>query len=397
MRSMQTSEISSKSLHFFEARFETVGFRVWDRKLILSLAEEVGEKLRGLEVRKGDQMRLRVCGCLPVQIHVTQAIPERGRITETTQIKLYPLLRSEKTANNEKDDAILNLTIAPDDQLKLLWQNLIGIDDIKRKLLEHLVLCLDRKRIFEWCERYHPNALSKMSLILTGFKGKILLVGPSGTGKTCFARGLADALARRIGRQVALVEVGLLRDKLVGETSKKVIRLFQKVRELTSDYVVLLFFDEFDAVATSRTIEQQHDEVRASVNLLLQEMERISPSDGILVIAATNLPELVDFAMDRRFDYIVEFNKPDFRKRIDLLRNLLAPFGRNFGTIIRLAKLTDGRSQADIVRFIREAIEKAILSRRPLNDYYLFEALESTSPARDVRCNAQGGGKRDGR
>ncbi len=160
---------------------------------------------------------------------------------------------------------------------------------------------------------------------------------------------------------------------------------------------MLLFFDEFDAVATSRTIEQQHDEVRASVNLLLQEMERISPSDGILVIAATNLPELVDFAMDRRFDYIVEFNKPDFRKRVDLLRNLLAPFGRNFGTIIRLAKLTDGRSQADIVRFIREAVERAILSRRPLNDYYLFEALESTSPARDVRCNAQRGGKHDGR
>jgi len=378
----QTSR-TQNPLNFFEAQFETVGFSINDRALISSFAEEIRARLTGREVMNGEVIALRVFERFQVNVHVRRALPEKGTVTDRTQVRLYPLLRAESMTTAKEDHSFFSITIAPDERLRLLWENLIGIDDVKRKVLDHFTLCLDRERILRWFTEFYPKAASNINLIFSGLKGKVLLVGPSGTGKTCFARGTADALARKTGKKVALLEAGLLRDKLVGETGKKISRIFQVGRGLASEYIVLLFFDEFDAVATNRAIREQHDEVRAAVNILLRELENVSPEEGILVIAATNLLGLVDFAVDRRFDFIIEFGKPDFTERLRILRHMLEPFGLGY-SIYKLARLTDGRTQADIVRLIREAVERAILSGRRMSDQLLFETLESFNFSRDM-------------
>jgi SpoVK/Ycf46/Vps4 family AAA+-type ATPase len=286
--------------------------------------------------------------------------------------------RVGKMITNEE---LYTITTAPNKALKEQWDILIGIDDIKQEALNHMLLSLDPSLITKWCTSYNGNPVD-LQLEL-GIKGKVLLVGPSGTGKTVFARGLADAIARAKNTEVYLIEARLLREELVGKSSERVVKLFKKARELAKQKPVLIFFDEFDSVAGSRYFEQQHTQERDAVNTLLKEMENTLPSDNIVVVAATNLEKHVDFAMDRRFDLKLEFKRPSFRDRKELLTRLLGPFGIDSKVIYVLAKKTHGYTQADLKRVVFTAIEKAVFNQAPLSNGHLFSALHKVKPTRD--------------
>jgi len=293
----------------------------------------------------------------------------------------------------EKTPDFLNLTIAPNERLHRCWNSLVGIDDIKTQLLNHMFLSLNPQALFSWYKRFY-NSISLNTELTLDLKAKTLLIGPSGTGKTTLARGSADALSRRLGKEVYFVEIGFTRSRWLGESSKNIVRAFNQVRLWAVERTVVFFLDEFDTVASTRAFEQQHEDVRASVNILIKELDRTSLSDNIYILAASNLEAHIDLAVKRRFDQIMVFKRPSIEERIFLFRKMLSPFIREFHReldcvndkeICNLAKRTQNYTQADIKNLVTNAIVKAVFEDKPLTQHHLISALESVKPTGDYQ------------
>lgn len=181
---------------------------------------------------------------------------------------------------------------------------------------------------------------------------KLLLVGPPGSGKTMTAAALAGELHLPL---LTVVFDGLI-TKFMGETAAKLRLVFDAMTSTRGVY----FFDEFDAIGARRGERQDVGEIRRVLNSFLQFLEQ-DDSHG-LIIAATNHPELLDKALFRRFDDIIEYAVPDTSLIERLLRARLDRFdtrGLNWEAAVRVA---DGLPQAEIVRAGDDAA-KAILLR----------------------------------
>jgi SpoVK/Ycf46/Vps4 family AAA+-type ATPase len=371
---------TEKWLRSVEIAFQTIGFRCENRELMETIEGEVKRELKGLTILEGQEFEMKLFKFFTVKVKVKRATPERGCVSPLTRIDIYPVY----TDRQPKEDSriILNRTIVPDENLRMMWEELVGLDEEKKEVLDYFLQCIDSRRLEGWVNRYYPRSKGIVAKIQRNSKGKVMLVGETGTGKTTFAKGVADALSRSLGKEVLLVETGLLRDKLVGHSTEMVLKLFEEIRHLALSKTVLLFCDEFDAVVPSRLTRELHGEVKAAVSAFLREVEKITPSDNILVIAATNLKENVDFAMDRRFDLILEFERPDFEKRKALLKKILSPFNFYSSTFFRLAKKSEGYTPADIKKFVFKAIRRSIQSEKPLTEECLLQALNTTAPSR---------------
>lgn len=180
---------------------------------------------------------------------------------------------------------------------------------------------------------------------------KLLLVGPPGSGKTMTAAALAGELRLPL---LTVVFDGLI-TKFMGETAAKLRLVFDAMTSTRGVY----FFDEFDAIGARRSERQDVGEIRRVLNSFLQFLEQ-DDSHG-LIIAATNHPELLDKALFRRFDDIIEYAVPDTLLIERLLRARLDRFdtrGLNWEAAVRVA---DGLPQAEIVRASDDAAKTILL------------------------------------
>ncbi len=178
--------------------------------------------------------------------------------------------------------------------------------------------------------------------------GKLLFIGPPGTGKT----SLAFALSRVFHMPILEVRLPMVTSQYLGETSKNIDRIFEVARALSP---CILFIDEFDFLAKSR-IGDDHGAMKRAVNALLKNIDRISLiRNRVLLIGATNHPQLLDEAAWRRFDEVIPFDLPDRATREMILQRLLAGFSGDIETG-RIADETDGFSGADLKMVVREAI-----------------------------------------
>lgn len=183
---------------------------------------------------------------------------------------------------------------------------------------------------------------------------KLLLTGPAGTGKTLTAK----VLAYELRLPLYTVQVDRLMTKFMGETSAKLRQIFDVIAREKGVYL----FDEFDAIGGGRSLDNDVGEMRRVMSALLQFIEQ-DPSDS-LIIAATNCPELLDRALFRRFDDVLQYGLPteDARKR--LIGNTLGTFiKKSFGWKQALAE-SDGLSSADIDMACRDALKHAVLADR---------------------------------
>jgi len=377
---METAHPKSERLQSVEITFQTKGFKCESKELMEAIEGEIRKELRGLTLLEGQEFEVKLFKLFGVKVKVKKAIPERGRLSALTKVNIYPVYKY--SYDKEKSRIILRKTIAPNEELRKTWEELVGLDEEKAEILEYFLLCVNARRLNEWVNRYYPESRGIVEFVLRNLKGKVMLAGVTGTGKTSFARGLADALSRSLGREVVLIETGLLRDRFVGRSTEMVLKLFEEIRHLALSKTVLLFCDEFDTTAPSRLIREQHDEVKAAVNVFLRELDRTTPSDNILVVAATNLKENVDFAMDRRFDYVLEFKRPGFDKRKALLKRILSPFNFQSETIQSLTRLSWRYTPADIKKFIFKAIMRSIRLNKPLTEECLLWSLKNTARSR---------------
>lgn len=181
---------------------------------------------------------------------------------------------------------------------------------------------------------------------------KLLLVGPPGGGKTMTAAALAGELHLPL---FTVVLDGLI-SKFMGDTAGKLRLIFEAMRVTRGIYL----FDEFDAIGAKRSNENDVGEIRRVLNSFLQFLEQ-DDSDS-LIVAATNYPDLLDQALFRRFDDVIEYGVPDSLLLERLLKARLAPFEAPRLAWRKAAEAALGLSYAEAVRAADEAAKTAILS-----------------------------------
>lgn len=180
---------------------------------------------------------------------------------------------------------------------------------------------------------------------------KLLLVGPPGTGKTM----TASALAGELGVPLFLVRLDALITKFMGETAAKLRQIFDAIADVRGVY----FFDEFDAIGSQRGLSNDVGEIRRVLNSFLQMIEHDESNN--LIIAATNHPEILDYALFRRFDDVIEYHLPTAGQAADLIRSRLGKFAPKPFPIKAIAAKAEGLSYAEIRRAVDESIKEVVM------------------------------------
>jgi AAA+ superfamily predicted ATPase len=187
--------------------------------------------------------------------------------------------------------------------------------------------------------------------------GKLLCVGPPGTGKTSTAR----ALAHDMDLPFVEVKLSMITSQYLGETAKNVEKTFEVAKRLSP---CILFIDEFDFVAKTRRSDE-HAALKRAVNTLLKSIDDISLiQDDVLLIAATNHPDQLDAAAWRRFDEIVNFPKPDEVMRAGILEVITREMDIENFDAAGLAAETEGLTGSDLRMVLREAVLAALTEER---------------------------------
>ena len=202
-----------------------------------------------------------------------------------------------------------------------------------------------------------------------------LLVGPPGTGKTL----LAKAVAGEAKVPFFSLSGSDFVEMFVGVGASRVRDLFKQAQQMAP---CIIFIDEIDAIGKSRDSQYggSNDEREQTLNQLLSEMDGFDSSKGLVILGATNRPEVLDKALLRpgRFDRRIIVEKPDLKGRVDILRvhakDVLMDESVDFEEI---ALATSGAVGADLANMINEAAIMAVRSgRRAVNQKDLFEAVE---------------------
>jgi cell division protease FtsH len=222
---------------------------------------------------------------------------------------------------------------------KVTFEDVAGVDEAKSELVE----------IVEFLKR--PEKYQKLGARIP--KG-VLLVGPPGTGKTLLAR----AVAGEAGVPFFSMSASEFIEMFVGLGAARMRDLFEQAKQRAP---CIIFIDELDAIGKSRgglAAMATHDEREQTLNQLLAEMDGFDPTKGVIIMAATNRPEVLDPALLRagRFDRQVLVDRPDVKGREEILRVharkvKLAPIVE----LKTLAQRTPGMVGADLAMVVNEA------------------------------------------
>lgn len=193
-------------------------------------------------------------------------------------------------------------------------------------------------------------------------RSKLLFCGPPGCGKSL----CAEVIAAELKMPLVTARLDAIIASHLGETANNLRKMFDAAKARS----VVLFLDEFDALARAREDTSEHSEIRRVVNSLLMMIDRFEGNS--LLLAATNLEQSVDRAIWRRFDEVVVFDRPG----IPQIRRLLNLKTKNFKADFDIAKYADafaGMSYAQIERTCISAMRTAILAHKKSIGPDLFE------------------------
>ncbi len=239
---------------------------------------------------------------------------------------------------------------------KVTFNDVAGVDEAKEELKEIIEFLKD------------PGKFQRLGGKIP--KG-VLLLGPPGTGKTL----LAKAVAGEAGVPFLSISGAEFVEMFVGVGASRVRDLFEQAKKLAP---CIVFIDEIDAVGRHRGagLGGGHDEREQTLNQLLVEMDGFEENSGIIVIAATNRPDILDPALLRpgRFDRQIVVDRPDVKGRLEILKvhTRRLPLAPDVNLEI-IAKSTPGFSGADLANLVNEA---ALLAARKNHDLVTMQDFE---------------------
>lgn len=246
------------------------------------------------------------------------------------------------------------------------WESVGGLEDVKQEL----------KEAVEWPLK---NPASFKRLGVKPPKG-ILIYGAPGTGKTLLARAVATE------SQANFISINgpELLSKWVGESEKAVRAIFRKARQTSPS---IIFFDELDSLAPKRGLSSDSGVTERVVNQILTEMDGLKTMEDVVIIAATNRPDMIDTALLRpgRFDRIILAKIPDEKTRemIFKVHTESMPLAKDV-KILELAKKTEGYVGSDIESICREAAIFALrgdMNAKEICKKEFEEALNKVHPS----------------
>ena len=284
------------------------------------------------------------------KINLDEPIP--GEIIQQLKIKnedfVQAINMTEPSAMREVMIEIPNIS----------WDDIGGLEETKQELNEAV----------EWPLLY-PKLFKRAGIRpLNG----ILLFGPPGCGKTL----LAKAVATESQSNFISVKGPEIFSKWVGESEKTIRDIFRKARQAAPS---IIYFDEIDAISAGRGEYQGTHIYDSIVNQILVEMDGIENREGIVIIASTNRPDLVDPALLRpgRFDRLLFVTAPDYDSRFKILKvhTTGMPLDESVD-LNKIAQNTDGYSGADLENLCREAGMNAIREKMEKLDKIEFRHFE---------------------
>lgn len=197
-------------------------------------------------------------------------------------------------------------------------------------------------------------------------RSKVLMIGAPGTGKTM----TASALAGQLNLPLFTIQLDGLITKYMGEAASKLRLIFEHIKKIRGVY----FFDEFDAIGSSRGLTNDVGEIRRILNTFLQFIEN-SRSDS-LILAATNHSELLDKALFRRFDDILHYNNPNNELILETFKKYLtSKYSKNIKWN-DISKIVQDVSYAEIAKVCDNAIKKNILNDTPIDTKILLDLVK---------------------
>lgn len=226
------------------------------------------------------------------------------------------------------------LLYATEPQVRL--SDLVATEEVKEKLI----------RVIR--EQRHLGKIKSHGLTP---RRRLLLVGPPGTGKTF----TASVLAGELGYPLFQVRLDAVITKFMGESAAKLRQVFDAIREVRGVY----FFDEFDALGTQRAVPNDVGEARRILNSFLQMIEQ--DDSNSIIVCATNHPKILDYALFRRFDDVIQYRLPGKEEIVTLFRSRLKPYvGKNFPWT-ELATMAEGLSSAEVTLAAQDAIKDLLI------------------------------------
>jgi transitional endoplasmic reticulum ATPase len=246
------------------------------------------------------------------------------------------------------------------------WEDIGGLQAIKQELREAVEWPLKYQGMFAYADATPPKG--------------ILLYGPPGTGKTLMAKATANESEANF---ISIKGPELL-SKWVGESEKGVREIFRKARQAAP---CIIFFDEIDAIAPARGADFGDSHVTERViSQMLTELDGLEVLTNVVVIAATNRPDIIDSALLRpgRFDRLLYVPPPDYesRKQIILIHTKKKPLADDIN-IDNLASKTDGYTGADIAAVASAAVMLAL--REHISKY--GKPQEAESHAKELKIH----------
>jgi SpoVK/Ycf46/Vps4 family AAA+-type ATPase len=288
----------------------------------------------------------------------------------------------------------------PDPDAQQRYAALVGVEEVKERLVGEALMLLDHSIVSTWSEHHHGSVI-RAAKELSARPPLIILAGDVGTGKTELAETFADAVARRMRVDGTLYALSLAArgEGAVGQMSTLIGNAFKIVadeshvshRSGKPSNISVLLVDEGDALAQSRELTQMHHEDRAGVNALIKGIDGLRRHNlPVLVILCTNRLSALDPAIRRRAAYIVTLQRPNEAQRLALLSDLLDGVALNSNELNQLVALTgpvDGRNfgytYSDLrQRLVPEAVILGVTYNVPLSYQILAEAVKRVPPTR---------------